>query len=82
MTCLVRDCPVEIGDTAVYCEEHYAMLLPATRGLLNKTYRPGLPASRRFVWAVEQARREITYFAQHGHRIPVNVMLGDIDAGR
>lgn len=52
MTCSAIACHEEIGDTAVYCAVHLLRLLPATRALLNKTFRPGRPPSKRFVWAV------------------------------
>lgn len=74
-------CAADIPDTAALCAAHLDMLSPATRRALNLTYRPGRPPSKRFLWAIGQAQREITYFSQHGHRVPVNVLLGDSDAG-
>lgn len=81
MTCMAMDCRAEIADTAALCAAHFDMLIPATRRALNLTYRPGRPASKRFLWAIGQAQREITYYGQYGHRIPVAVMLGGGDAG-
>lgn len=81
MVCMATECRAQIADTAALCAAHFDMLIPATQRALNMSYRPGRPPSKRFLWAFGQAQREVTYYGQYGHRIPVAVMLGESDAG-
>jgi hypothetical protein len=70
--CHAIGCRALILPTQVFCEKHLAMLESDTRRVLDATFRPGKPTSKKFDVALAFAMNEILFFQTNGHRLPVN----------